>query len=199
MIPLADIDPVQFTKVFAPAIGGRVSGLYYQATPSLGTSTSSSHGVGVLRVGSCWIGRQVKLAKIGAEVTAAGDAGSTVRIGIYADNGNGYPGALVADCGTIPGDAVAVAEITVNLTLNPGLYWVGMCVQGVTTTQPTVRTASTLHPINPPAPLGTSAPAGTSVETSGFAAVTVTGALPATFPASVNLSSVLGRVFYKVA
>jgi hypothetical protein len=74
-------------------------------------------------------------------------------MGIYADDGSGYPGALILDGGSIStgtGNAGTVATggtpgVYMNTgisatVLKPGLYWIGGVVQGVTTTQPTIRT-----------------------------------------------------------
>jgi len=47
------------------------------------------------------------------------------RVGIYADDGNGYPGALVVDCGGASTASTQVNTYTGNLptTLPPGNYW----------------------------------------------------------------------------
>jgi hypothetical protein len=62
-------------------------------------------------------------------------AGSSVRMGIYRDNGNTYPGKLVTDVGTVTADATGTRSIclsgctttptagTLPITLQPGLYW----------------------------------------------------------------------------
>jgi hypothetical protein len=184
---------------YAPAFGGFVSGYYYQATMSQGTATTATSGVGVLRVAPMYVGHKITLAKLAAEVTVIGDAGSLVRICIYADNGSGYPGSLVLDAGTIPGDSVAVSEITVTQKLTPGLYWVGLVVQNVTTTQPTIRTATSLLP-GIPIPITTGAvPTGAQLPANGYVCLNVTGAAPSTFAAGGSTSSVLGRVLVKAA
>jgi len=66
---------------------------------------------------------KITLDRIGAEITSIGDAASLVRLGIYADNGNVYPGSLVLDAGTIAGDSATAQAITINQTLESGLYW----------------------------------------------------------------------------
>lgn len=69
-------------------------------------------------------------------------SGAQLRLGLYADDGNGYPGALVLDAGSINGNSATVQEITISTPVTAGLYWRVGVVQGVTTTQPTVRTNS---------------------------------------------------------
>lgn len=63
-----------------------------------------------------------------------GDAGKVARMGLYADNGSCYPGALVADCGEF---SVADVELSTNVyvqTLTAGLYWIALLSNGIPTT-----------------------------------------------------------------
>ena len=175
------------------------SGLYYPTTPHTAVSTANTLGNGTGRFSPWRIRRTTTFSKIGAEVTAAGDSGSVLRIGIYADDGTGYPGALVLDAGTIAGDAIAVAEIATSFTLTPGLYWVGAVVQGVTTTQPTVRTIA--MDLGGEMPLtGGTIPAAAAIPVVGFVGFSMTGALPAAWPtATPNTSGTAARVFVKTA
>jgi hypothetical protein len=59
----------------------------------------------------------------------------TTRLGIYADNGNSYPGALVLDAGAVDTSTIGVKIITINQTINPGLYW----LVAVGSSAPTIR------------------------------------------------------------
>lgn len=192
MIDVREIDHAALHRY----MGGipRRSGYYYATAPHTALSTNSALGNGIGRFSPWFVPRTTAFAAIGAEITSAGDAGSTLRLGIYADDGTGYPGALTLDAGTIAGDSVAVQEVTVPFTLTPGLYWVGGVVQGVTTTQPTVRV---ITQGNPEMVLSTSAPP-TGTPPVGFAGFDMTGALPAAWPTAVpNLSGVAVRVFVK--
>jgi hypothetical protein len=143
--------------------------------------------------------RAIAVDRLGAEVTSAGDAGSLLRIGVYADTGNSYPGALILDAGTIAGDSATVQDITgLTLTLAPGIYWIGGAVQLVTVTQPTVRILGSVYTC--PVPLGsTSISAGQAVH--GFSQSSVTGALPSTFTSSVTTlgAGVCPRIHARVA
>lgn len=183
-----------------PTVGALRSGMYYQATPSTSISTAVL-GIGVFRATPFHVPNDVTLSSIGLEVTAAGDAGSRLRIGIYADDAFGYPKVLVADCGTIAGDVVAVAEIAVALKLTAGTYWVGAVPQLVTTVQPTVRALTPASGVSSEAiPLtpGTT-PSANLIPSFGFSTLGVTAALPATFQTVVAQSGTAPRIFVKIA
>jgi hypothetical protein len=63
-------------------------------------------------------------------------ASSVIRAGVYADNGSGYPGALISDWGTMDTSTTGDKTITVSWSPTPGLYWMVGVAQGGT---PTVR------------------------------------------------------------
>lgn len=89
------------------------SGLYWPTTQSNGTNTSNGLGNGNLHVVPWFVPRAVTLTRMVGEVTSAGDATSTVRIGIYADNGHGYPDVLRFDSGSmVLADAVTTQGST---------------------------------------------------------------------------------------
>lgn len=197
MIDVREIDQAALHRY----MGGipKRSGLYYLTTPHSATSTANTLGNGTGRFSPWRVQRATNFAKIGAEVTAAGEAGSLVRIGIYADDGTGYPGALILDAGTIAGDSATVQEITVAFTLLPGLYWVGAIVQNVVTTQPTLRTVAMDLTGEMPLTAGTT-PTANAPGTVAFVGFAMTGALPATWPtATPNVSATAARVFVKTA
>lgn len=195
------IDPIDLPDLsnrYSLAGGSLLSGCYYQTTPSVAITTSASLSNGLLRVSAFIVPRVATLTRLGAEVTAVGDAGSTFRLGIYASDETGFPSALAVDAGTIAGDSVGVQEKTISLKLSPGLYWAGGAVQGVTVTQPTMRVIQ--GPTNGPMILTSGAvPAANLGPAIGWAAFSITGALPATFPAGKNVSSAQVRTFVKVA
>jgi hypothetical protein len=71
------------------------------------------------------VARTTKFDLISAEVTTLG-SGSNIRLGIYADTGNCYPGVLIFDSGNISAASTGVKDSTITSTLqvfNPGLYW----------------------------------------------------------------------------
>lgn len=181
----------------AVAVPNPAAGAYVYPHSPLAVGTSATLSNGALRVTPWLLRTSVSISRIGSEVTVVGDAGSKLRLGIYADTGNAYPGALVVDAGQIAGDSATVQELTVAVTLRAGLYWIGGVVQAVTTTQPTVRTQSggNLDVLLSP---GTSLPsAGSTV--AGYNQTGVTGALPATFSSTVAPVASAPRLFVKLA
>lgn len=145
--------------------------LYYSPQGGRGT-VATVNGTGT--AAPFWVSAPSKFDRIGAQVTVAGTAGTVVRLGIYADNGNGTPGALVLDAGTIAGDAVASAEIVISPTLSAGLYWLVAVSQGGT---PTMTCMSGSNEFGAGSTLAVAT--GTAPR-SGFT-FTAAGALPSTF------------------
>jgi len=180
-----------------PLLPVPVAGQYMIPLSQASTSTSSTLGNGTLRLAPIVLERTLTIDRIGGEITGAGEAGSVLRLGIYSDNGNAYPNALLLDGGTIDGTSATTQVATVSLVLLPGLYWIGGAVQAAPSSQPTVRIVS--NPTIPLAlPLGTGLPgAGTSA--AGFSQASVTGALPATFSASVSSTGSVPRLLLRAA
>lgn len=94
--------------------------------------TNGGLGNGTLRLAPHYIGQTLKIDRVCAEVTVAGDAGCVFRIAIYNDAG-GIPGKPLVNQ-SIAADVVlgAPTESTLStpLQLNPGWYWVGGVIQG---------------------------------------------------------------------
>lgn len=149
----------------------------YLFTASPGSSsTSSSLTLGSLRVLPWVVTEPISIDRIGAEVTTIGETGSKFRIGIYRDTGACAPGSLLLDAGVINGDSATAQELTIDLDLDPGVYWVGGVCQVASSPLPTMRTVSTYQP---PVPMfSLSVPTGTFA---GYSMASVTGALPSTF------------------
>jgi hypothetical protein len=80
--------------------------------------------------------RPTELDQMYLDVTAAA-AGSTIRLGIYADDGTGRPGALVLDAGTIDSATIGTKALAISVTLPPGLYWLTAAARGGS---PVIRT-----------------------------------------------------------
>jgi hypothetical protein len=60
---------------------------------------------------------------------------SVARLGIYADNGSGSPGALLLDAGTVDSSTTGVKGIEITQPLVPGLYWLALLANaGITVT-----------------------------------------------------------------
>jgi hypothetical protein len=178
--------------------GYLASGNYYITAAQSSAATSSAQGNGTLRLSPWMVPNSCTISRIGASVTVIGDSGSKVRLGIYADSGSGYPGALVLDAGTIAGDSATTQEITVSQALTAGLYWIGGAVQIAPSTQPTVVVTSGAPPFFGPMTAGTGTPSSTTAVVA-YTQASVTGALPANFTASVAFGGSALRVFVKAA
>lgn len=129
---------------------------------------------------------------IAVNVTAAGGAGSTIRLGIYADNGSGAPGALILDAGTVASDSIGQKTAAITQTLGPGLYWlVARDVQ--VTSAPTITVTAS----NVVSGLG-----GLSMFSAGFSGRsgwfndTVASPLPATFPTLTAASNMASQAYF---
>lgn len=121
-------------------------------------------------------------------------AGSTVRLGIYADDGNNYPGSLVAELGSGDSTSAGTVSLTINQALLAGTYWAGAVSQGGTA--PTVNA-------NTGAAEGIVASSATEAAQSlcGYEMTGVTAALPGTFTVTApvqNTHRVLLRAADKV-
>lgn len=70
--------------------------------------------------------------RIGMEVLSPASSGGKGRLGIYYNNDlEGAPSTLLLGAGEVPVDTVGWKEIAVNLTLNPGWYWISFVTSSV--------------------------------------------------------------------
>jgi hypothetical protein len=187
---------VPSTTAVAGAIasaGALSAGYYFTSSPNSAT-TGTFAAAGQLRLVPFVVPNALTVTSIGLEVTTAGDAGSLVRLGIFADTA-GAPSTLLLDAGTVAGDVVQVAELACSLALSAGVCWIGAVAQNWTTTSPTLRWGSNPAPV--PVRVGTTTPvAGATV--AGLGCAGVTGAL-ASSPAGPAAIGGAPRVFVKVA
>jgi hypothetical protein len=184
--------PRRNVSIPTPAVG------QYATTVSAASgSTSNTLGNGTLRVAPWIVESQMKIDRVVGDIATIGEAGSLLRVGIWADTGTCYPGTLLLDGGTIAGDSATVQQVTVSLTLAAGLYWIGGAVQSAPTTQPTVRTTTGW---TPPVSLslGSSLP-GAGAGAHGYAQTSVTGAFGASFTGTVTASANAPRLLIRVA
>lgn len=101
-----------------------VSGRFY-GIPLGMTSAALLTVTGTLYAYPVYIPNTVTVKSLNLSVTT-GQTGGSARIGIYADNGAGYPGTLVAgsDAGALAATATAVvSNSSLSIVLNPGTYW----------------------------------------------------------------------------
>lgn len=135
---------------------------------------------------------------IGIEIITAGQTGATVRLGVYSDEPTQgvYPGALVADFGTMAADSTGRKDFTISQYLSVGLYWAVVCVQNNPTTPATeIKMTSGYTP----------GAAGlysdlVNLFSGGFKENTAatTGGLPATFPLPEN-STRQSKIYVRAA
>jgi hypothetical protein len=128
------------------------------------------------------VSKVTTIDQMAINVTTLG-AGSTPRVGIYADNGNLQPGALVVDAGTQSGAATGVKTYTTGLpvTLDTGLYWLAYLTNG---TAPGIRSYGGASPITI---VGYASTLPTNAQF-GWSAAFTFAALPATFPSSTAVA-----------
>lgn len=116
---------------------------------------------------------------------AAGGAGAVVRLGIYSDNGNALPGALLLDAGTYDASSGSsvTKEITISQAISTGLYWLVAAVQGAAVSRPTLYQTASASAVLPF--MSDTAVQGNG---SGFYQDSVTGTLPASFTTTPTIS-----------
>jgi len=180
------------------------TGAYFQGTISVGTSATL--GNNTLRVSPLVLSSSCTLQGIGAEFTAAGDAASLFQLALYADDGTGYPGALVSAPGSIStgsGNAGTVATggtpgvylaTGLAVTLPAGLYWAGGAVQGVTVSQPTLRTGLFIS-----WPVSTAAQPTANQVLNAYTQGSVSAAPPNPFQAFSTSTGVSARIVFQLA
>jgi hypothetical protein len=174
-----------------------VAPLYFFPVSGHSATTNAGMGNGTLRLAPWVVTQRLTIDRMGAEITTVGEAGSRLRLGIYADNGFAYPGALVIDAGQIAGDVVAVTDAAaLSLALAPGLYWIGGAIQSAPTTQPTLRITQNW---TPPVPIASAGIFGANATLIGYAQSGVTGALPSQFSSTVSGSGSVPRVHVRAA
>lgn len=169
----------------AVGVQTQVSGYYY-ASPvgvTTGTATATLNDWQALPF---WVPAAANFDRIAVEVTT-GIASGVVRLGVVGDTGGMFPGPLVLDAGTVDASSPGLKEITIDLTLNPGVYWLTNCSQ---VAAPGLRTFTLGSQM-----IGTTAPSSSSI-TIGYKMASVSGAFPATYtPSGISSSSV--RVFLR--
>ena len=109
-----------------PLVQRWISGQYYFGHHFLGDATANVTLTAADRIYASpfILAEETAIDRISIAVTtgAAGNA----RLGIYYDDGNGNPGALLVDGGTVDVSSVANVEVTISQTLAPGQYWTAM-------------------------------------------------------------------------
>lgn len=170
-----------------------VSGNFYTTTSSVAAATTQVQSR--LNTMPFWVHKTTTFDRIGVYIAGAA-AGSTVRLGIYSSNASGVPTTLVLDAGTVPGTAVSTGTITINQSLDPGLYWLATVSQGGTAAVQTFSNDSVPIP-------GFYQIAGTAIATNqgianNYILAGVTGALPNPL-SGASVSNAAPRVWLRAA
>jgi hypothetical protein len=89
---------------------------------------------------------QARFDRLGTDITSAGSTGAVVRLGLYT-NARGatggqpcYPNALIVDAGTVDSTTTGSKELTIDVLLDPGIYWAVGVSQGSPSTLAQIRT-----------------------------------------------------------
>lgn len=132
-----------------------------------------------LRAIPFFVPKRIVLDRIAINVTTlvAGQA----RLGIYNDNGSVYPGTLVLDAGTVDTGTTGVKPLTIDLTLEQGLYWLVITSNAASTVRAIAVASLT-------AVLGLDSGLGTAWGVAYNVSFTY-GALPGTFSGSAAVST----------
>lgn len=113
----------------------RFPGRYYTYDSALAGDATTTPILGSMFLGPFQVGTVTTFDRIGCEVTA-GVAGSTVECLVYAYDGNTTFTKLLQQ--SIDASVVGFNPAVINLSLSPGVYWVGTAVFSPTTA-PTLR------------------------------------------------------------
>lgn len=176
-----------------PMVTGRFYGIQKGSTQAAVLTVAGS-----LYATPFYVAKTTTVSTINYSVTT-GQTGGLVRGAIYADNGSGYPGAIVAgtDTGDLDGTGTAVVtKSSVATALAPGWYWM-VTIATASSTMPSVIGATAIYGNSINSILGndtaanalaTSAKATTGVVKTGqtYPVTSMTVSFP-TFPTSAAL------------
>lgn len=169
------------TKKVADLFGFKRTGNYVNASITGGTQTTQGiASANSLRAFPLFVPKTMRFDRIAIRVTtAATGVTPRVRLGIYADNGNVYPGQLLLDAGEVDVSTLGVKELTIDITLKGGrLYWLALVGQDTTSLVVAAIPNTDHYPI-----VGYEADLS-GAPLSAWAHTQTYGALPATYPTS---------------
>ena len=121
-IRVDQLDHAHRYAVFAGE-GSLISGRYFIGSNTAPGSNEFSNGnLSRLWAAPFQVPRAMSIDRLAVEVMTL-QAASTCRLGLYRANANGEPGVLVVDGGTVDTSTTGAKEATVDVALQPGLYW----------------------------------------------------------------------------
>jgi hypothetical protein len=180
------VTPSMFSVPARPFV--YLAGSYYCPPGTATTAVTAANSE--TRFCRLWLPKGRTVDRLGLNVTVAGSAGSTLRLGMYAASvTTGLPDGLpLIDGGTIDGTSATFQEKTVSYALDEGAwFWLCTTCQGATGATPTVTTLASTSVPEEGVPMFSTALSTVGLRVSGFAAgplPTATGAtfLPGTAP-----------------
>ncbi len=99
-----------------------VSGRYITGLDGGSSSEFTNGTIGRLWASPLPVSRALTIDRLAVDVTTL-QAASLNRLGLYASTADGLPGALLVDGGTVDTSTTGLKEVTVDVAVNPGLYW----------------------------------------------------------------------------
>lgn len=101
---------------------------YHTEFGSFASGDEGCPGADKLSASPFTIARTLTINRLHIITVQAGGAGKSARLGIYYDDGDGYPGALLTDAGEVDIEDAASKYIDLDPTiqLTKGLYW--LCI-----------------------------------------------------------------------
>ncbi len=100
-----------------------ISGRYFLGLNGIpGTSAFTNSNTDRLWASAFTVPRAMSIDRLAIEVTTL-QAASLMRLGLYTSKANTEPGDLIVDGGTVDTSTTGVKEATVDVALQPGLYW----------------------------------------------------------------------------
>jgi hypothetical protein len=163
------------------------SGRYYTYDDLISADTTVAGTLGLLSLFPFTVPTVTTFDRIGVEVTA-GIAGSTVECCVYSFDGVNFNKVIQS---SIAGDTPGFLVNTINLTLQPGLYWLGQVTLSPTTA-PTCRARSVA------ARLGMTT-GNDNTSAVGPGAIASAGAVPASFGVTTSQIGTVPKVMIRKA
>jgi len=164
---------------------GNKSGTWF--TPSMVAATGAQLNTLTLNEAEAIpiILRAGTLDRIGTNQSSGATPGEFFRLGIYSDDGNGYPGALLVDGGQVDRSTSGFKTVTISLAVTAGIYWIVQAQQGGSSLGNCVISGSNSEG-NRPIAVNTMADATNlfAFAPAGYKTTGISGAFPATWPAT---------------
>ena len=170
------------------------TGEYYTSIATSSVTGTLNAVANTLYAIPLWVARKITIDRMTINVTTLAD-GKVVRLGIYNNGVNLYPGTLLLDAGTVSTSTTGHKVITgLSQALTKGLYWLVALSDGT----PTLRNFSSADFLWPILGQWVSAP---DYASSNWTVTQAYGALPSTFTAggSAGPGDKAPRILVRVA